>query len=343
MLSPLFHNQFVTVVPPQMREGSAWFQGTADAVCQNLNLIEEHHPELVVVFGADHVYRMDVAQMIDFHVQQQADVTVACLPVPLGRGSNFGIVSADSDCRIHRFDEKPARPLAIPGDPDSAYASMGNYVFSAGVLVQELREAHRRGDTDFGSHLLPRMLKQRRLFAYNFADNAIPGLKAHEEPAYWRDVGTIDAYFEAHRDVLGLHPRFDLFDPQWPIHSSQYPGPVALVARGDIENSLLGAASVINGARLRNTIVRRETVVEDGAEIEDCIIMDYVHIGRGARLRRAIVDRHNAIEAGTRIGFDAQEDHQRYHVSSSGITVVPRGRTPYFPRAPRGGGHAYGE
>ena len=151
-------------------------------------------------------------------------------------------------------------------------------------------------------------------------------------------MATIKNIFEAHRDVLGLHPRFDLFDPQWPIHSSQYPGPVALVVRGDIENSLLGAASVINGARLRNTIVRRETVVEDGAEIEDCVIMDYVHIGRGAKLRRVIVDRHNSIEAGTQIGFDPADDAERYYVSACGITVLPRGRTPYFPRAPRGGG-----
>jgi glucose-1-phosphate adenylyltransferase len=336
VLSPLFHEQFVTVVPPQMQEGTNWYAGTADAVFQNLSLVETHHPDLVLVFGADHVYRMDIGQMIDFHLEREAEITVAALPVPLADASSFGVIRVDQDNRILGFDEKPERPVPMPPDPGRAYASMGNYVFNAGVLMHELREANRRGETDFGGHVLPRLLERRRVFAYNFGDNAVPGIKDHEEPHYWRDVGTIDAYFEAHRDVLGLTPRLDLFNPQWPILSSHYQGPVARVVRGEIENSLLGAATVIDGGRLSHTIVRREAVIEEGAELTNCVVMDYVRVGRGARIRNAIIDRHNVIEAGAEIGLDPEADRQRYPVSPGGVVVLPRGRTPFFARDSRG-------
>ena len=342
-ISPLFPDQFVTVVPPQMLEGDVWFAGTADAVSQNLNLIENQHPELVLVFGADHIYRMDVNQMIDFHLDREADVTVATLPVPLQNARDFGIIATDSDGRIREFQEKPRHPTPTPGDPGRAYASMGNYLFSSGALVRILREAHRHGETDFGHHVLPRMLASHRVFAYDFTQNEIPGLKAHEEHGYWRDVGTIDAYFEANRDALGAKPRLDLFNPQWPIYSSNYQGPVARVIGGDIENCLLGAATEIHSARLRNSIIRREAVVEDDAEIEDCIIMDYVRVSRGTRLRRIIVDRHNLIERESCIGFDPEEDRRSYTVSPSGVVVVPRGRLPYYARDSRGYGIGYAE
>ena len=343
-ISPLFPDCFVTVVPPQMYEGSSCFQGTADAVCQNLNLIANHHPDLVLVFGADHVYRMDVSQMIDFHLDREADVTVAALPVPLDRAADFGIIEVDADDRICGFDEKPERPKPLPGDPTRAYASMGNYLFGAGDLVRTLREVHRNEETDFGQQVLPRLLQSHRLFAYDFSRNEVPGLNAYEEPAYWRDVGTIDAFFEAHQDTLGSEPRFDLFNPDWPIFSSHYQGPVARVVGGEIDNCLFGAATLIQGARLRNSIVRREAVVEEGADLEDCLIMDYVRIGRGARLRRAIVDRHNRVAEGICIGFDADEDGQRYTVSPGGVVVVPRGRISFYPRGSRGlGAHYYAE
>lgn len=342
-ISPLFPDQFVTVVPPQMLGGYGWFAGTADAVCQNLNLIEHQHPELVLVYGADHIYRMDVNQMIGFHVEREADVTVAALPVALEQAPNFGIVAAEPDGRIRGFQEKPAHPAPMPDDPGRAYASMGNYLFTAGALVRALREAHRRGDTDFGQHVLPRLLANHRVFAYDFTRNVIPGLKTHEEPAYWRDVGTIDAYFEAHRDTLGAEPRLDLFNPQWPIYSSNYQGPVARVISGEIDNCLLGTATEIHNARLRNSIIRREAVVEDNAEIEDCIIMDYVRVRRGSCLRRTIVDRHNLIERNSRIGFDPEADRRSYTVSPSGVVVVPRGRLPYYARNSRGYGIGYAE
>ncbi|HEY9197801.1 MAG TPA: glucose-1-phosphate adenylyltransferase [Gammaproteobacteria bacterium] len=343
-ISPLLPDQFVTVVPPQMDEGNRSFLGTADAVYQSLRLIKSNRPDLVAVFGADHIYRMDIRQMVSFHRECQADVTVSALPVPIHEASSFGVIAAEADGRIVEFQEKPAQPRPMPDDPTRAYASMGNYIFNADVLVQSLVEAHERGETDFGTHVLPRMLGSRRLFAYDFTTNEIPGLRDYEERGYWRDVGTIDAYFETHKDVIGEDPRFDAFNPQWPIYSSNYQGPVARIMGGEIDNSLFGAASLVcRNTRIRNCIVRREAVVEYGAELEDCIVMDYSRIGAGSKLRRVIVDRHNHIEPGTVIGYDVEADRQRYHVTPGGVVVVARGDVCYFARNTRGQGPGYME
>lgn len=344
-ISPLLQRQFVTVVPPQMRSGEHWFQGTADAVHQNINLIEEHRPDLVVIFGADHIYRMDIRQMVDFHKQRQADVTIAALPVPLADASAFGVIAAAADGRINAFEEKPAHPTPLAADPTQAYASMGNYVFNTDVLLKALRETQAAGESDFGQHLLPRLLRTHRLFAYDFATNEVPAIHSYEQRVYWRDLGTIDAYFEAHKDVLGLEPLFDVFNPEWPIFSSGYQGPVARILGGEIKNSLLGAATVIHeGARITDSIIRRETVVEADVVLENCIVMDYVRVCRGARLRNVIVDRHNIIEAGDVVGFDPEKDRQRYTVSPGGVTVIPAGRVSYFARDVHGTGRAsYGE
>ena len=338
-ISPLFQNQFVTVVPPQMMIGEHWFQGTADAVHQNLNLIEEHRPDLVAVFGADHIYRMDIRQMVKFHKARSADVTIAALPVPLRDARGFGVIAADAEGRIQGFEEKPANPTPMASDPTQAFASMGNYVFTTDVLTRALREAQEAGETDFGQHVLPRLLRTHRLFAYDFATNEIPGIQPYETRVYWRDVGSIDAYFEAHKDVLGAEPTFDMFNPQWPVYSSGYQGPVARVLGGTLKNSLLGAATVIHdGSEITNSIIRREAVIDEDVILEDCIIMDYVRVCRGARLRNVIVDRHNVVEAGDVIGFDSERDRQRYTVSAGGVTVVPSGRVSYFARDTRGSG-----
>lgn len=342
VVSPLLPDQFVTVVPPQMHEGAWAFQGTADAVFQSLRLTELHRAHLVVVFGADHVYRMDVRQMVWFHREHGADVTVAALPVPVDQASSFGILGTDASGRINEFQEKPQKPRTMPGDPEHAYASMGNYIFNAEVLSEALHEAQRNGETDFGTHVLPRLIATHDVYAYDFATNEVPGLKDYEEPAYWRDVGTVDTYFEAHRDVLGAEPKFDLFNPQWPIFSSNYQGPTSRVLGGEIENCLFGAACLVErGVKLRNCIVRREAVIEAGAELEDCVIMDYACIGKGARLRNVIVDRHNKIEAGSVIGYDRDADAQRFAVTSKGVVVVPRGAETYYARNSRGGGAGY--
>lgn len=325
-MAPIFPEQFVTVVPPQMREGPEWFQGTADAVYQNLSLIRQHAPDLVAVFGADHIYRMDVQQMARFHLECNADVTVAALPVPLAQASAFGVIESGDDGRIRQFHEKPRYPPIMPRNPSHAYASMGNYLFSTEVLHAALEEGKHRGEKDFGHHLLPRLCQSHRVFAYNFADNYIAGVRDYEEQSYWRDVGTIDTYFLAHQDLLGLEPRFNLFNPRWRIASSEYQGPSAKFMRAEIENSIIGDGSFIKGAKVRNSVIRREVLIEEGVEIDECIVMDYAIIRRGTRLKRAIIDRYNLIGAGSRIGYDRQEDAKLFTVSDSGIVVVPKGK-----------------
>ncbi len=324
VLSPIIPEQFIRIVPPQMREGPEWFQGTADAVYQNLNLIESHSPDLVLVFGADHIYRMDVQQMIAFHLERSADVTVAALPVPVSEASSFGVLETEQSGRIVKFHEKPKNPKPMPNDPRHAFASMGNYVFNVDTLVGQLREAKERGETDFGHHVLPRLTASHRLFAYDFSTNRVPGLRSYEEQSYWRDVGTIEAYFDANRDILGLEPKFNLFNPRWPIYSSGYQGPVSKVVEGSISNSILGAGTLIKGASVRNSIIRREVVLEDDVHVEDCIIMDYTVVRRGARLKRVIVDRYNHIGPGEVIGYDRAADEKRFHVSPSGIVVMAK-------------------
>lgn len=332
-ISTLFADQFVTVVPPQMTKEHTLFGGTADAVYQSLSLMDMHRPDLVAVFGADHIYRMDVRQMVRFHCENQADVSVAALPVPLDQACNFGIIDADATQRIIGFQEKPKQAKPMPNDPRRAYASMGNYLFRADVLREALEEAHKRGETDFGHHVLPRLSRTHRVLAYDFATNEVPGTKPYEEKGYWRDVGTLDAYFDAHQDVLGMEPRFDAFNHQWPIYSSHYQGPTARVVGGMLDNVLLGAATIVHGAKVKNSLLRREVVVEPGAEIEDCVIMDYSRIGRGARLRRVIVDRHNVIPPGAQIGYDPEQDRAAgYHVTEGGVVVIPLGDVRYFSR-----------
>ncbi|MGB5734856.1 MAG: glucose-1-phosphate adenylyltransferase [Thiohalocapsa sp.] len=339
-ISPLLKDQFVTVVPPQMRYGMSWFQGTADAVKQNINLVEEHAPDYVVVFGADHIYRMDIQQMVDFHKQREADVTIAALPVPLEDAKSFGVIAADGEGRIMEFQEKPSHPTPLAEDPLSAYASMGNYVFSSKVLIEALEASQQAAETDFGQHVVPRLLAtEHRLFAYDFASNVIPGIKPYEAKMYWRDVGNIDAYFNAHKDVLGAEPVFDAFNPDWPIYSSNYQGPVARVLGAQINDALLGAATVVHeNARISNSIIRREAVIEEDVVLEDCIVMDYVRVCKGARLRRVIIDRHNIIEAGSVIGYDREADSKLYTVSASGVTVVPAGKPGVFARSGAYGG-----
>jgi glucose-1-phosphate adenylyltransferase len=324
----------VTVVPPQMREGPEWFQGTADAVHQNLNLIDAHTPHLVAVFGADHIYRMNVCQMVNFHRERNAQVTVAALPVPRAQASAFGVIDAEADGRIRGFLEKPKDPPGMPGDPSRAYASMGNYIFDTDVLVRALREANERGEHDFGRHVLPRLVRSHGVYAYDFDTNTIPGMRDYEEAGYWRDVGTIDTYFDANMDTQGREPRLNLFNPQWTVRSSNYQGPSARILDGTVRNSTLGAGTLIKGGSVSNSILRREVVIEDDVEVEDCIIMDHTLVRRGARLRRVIVDRYNVVEAGSIIGHDLEADRasQRF-VTQSGIVVLEKG--PYTPESTR--------
>lgn len=315
---------FVTVVPPQMRNGPEWFQGTADSVYQNMHLIETFRPDIVAVFGADHIYRMDVRQMVDFHRANHADVTVATLPVPLSQSNQFGIVETDAKHHIRRFNEKPAIADPMPGSTTHALASMGNYLFNADVLLDALKKAHALGHSDFGRDILPTMIRSHRLMAYDFHTNEVPGIEPYEEHAYWRDVGTIDAYFEAHFDTLGATPRFRMTNRQWPIYASPDQAESAQIENGNITRSVVGSGSIVDGARLDHAMLRRSVMVERNAELEHCIVMERSRIGHGAQIRRAIIDQDNDIPPGERIGFDLEKDRQRFHVTPSGIVVVPR-------------------
>jgi glucose-1-phosphate adenylyltransferase len=321
-------NHFITVVPPQMRHGPAWFQGTADAVFQNIHLIESFQPDIVAVFGADHVYRMDVRQMIDFHVKSGAHASVATIPVPTAECSQFGMVEIDDSHRIVDFKEKPPATRPMPGSSTHALASMGNYIFNTDVLLTQLRRMHESGDSDFGKHILPRMVKSHKLVAYDFATNVIPGTEPYEEHAYWRDVGSIDAYFQAHFDTLGAKPRFRMTNRRWPIYASPDQAESAQIENGVIHHSMVGSGSIIDGASLDHAMLRRSVMVEPGAQLEHCIVMERSRIGRGAQVRRCIIDQDNDVPAGETIGYDESADRRRFHVTPSGIVVVPAG---FFP------------
>jgi glucose-1-phosphate adenylyltransferase len=324
-LGGLLPETFVTVVPPQMRAGETWYQGTADAVFQNLNLIRDIGPDLVAVFGADHIYRMDLRQMIRFHLESKADVTVAARPVPIAQGSSFGIIACGADGRVTGFAEKPRSPEPMPGDPTVALGSMGNYLFATEVLVDVLREdAQRKTDHDFGRTIVPGLLSRNRVFAYNFQKNRVPGMQPYEEPGYWRDVGTIAAYYDAHMDLLGTTPAFDLHNPRWPIYARSAAGPPVRVLSGQIEDSLLGEGSIVQDARVVRSILGRGVRVAPGGVVENAIIMDHTEVGPGARVSRAIVDRFNQIPTGSRLepGVPAPGVHTD---PASGIVVVPRG------------------
>ena len=325
VLSPLIKEHFVAVVPPQMKMGPEWFQGTADAVYQNINLIHDHQPEIVVVFGADHIYRMDIRQMIDFHIEKGAAVTVAARPVPLSDASAFGVIATDRDGRITGFQEKPKDPAPMPGSPERALVSMGNYLFSRDILVDALM-CGEDNQHDFGKHILPSLIGSGTVFAYDFATNVVPGTKQFEEQGYWRDVGTIPAFFQAHMDMLGQMPVFDLHNIQWPIHPARYQGPAARILKAEIENSLISEGTLIGNAKIVNSVIRRDVVIEDGASIEESIIMDHVVVKKGCRLKRAIVDKFNIIAEGSSIGVDAEADRRAgtYHVDGKGIVVVPK-------------------
>ena len=326
----LTRDQFIALVPPQMRLGQNWYQGTADAVRQNLNLIYDFDPDIVAVFGSDHIYRMDIGQMIHFHLKREADITVSAIPVPIERSQGFGIIEADGEGKILSFVEKPKIAKPMPTDPTRAYASMGNYLFSTEALLAVLSDKTlgAGAEFDFGKSVLPVIYKKMRTYAYDFALNILPGLKSHEEKAYWRDVGTIESFYQSHMDILGEFPRFDLNNHRWPIHSERHDGPPARILDGRLLNSVIGDGSLIEKSSITNSILGRGVEIEEGAIIEDSIIMDFCRIGKGSRLKRVIVDRFNTVAAQSVIGYDREKDSQLYFVDSSGLVVIPRGKTP---------------
>jgi glucose-1-phosphate adenylyltransferase len=335
------HSDFVTIVPAQMRVGETWYRGTADSVYQNFHLVEDFRPDAVLVFGADHVYKMNVRQMVDFHREKDAVATVACLPVPVEAAHDFGIVETDADGRIVGFQEKPERNvLTIPGDPTRALASMGNYIFAPRPLAEALeKDSHAESHHDFGRNVIPALLQTGRVYAYDFSRNRIPGVTELGEHAYWRDVGTIEAYYEANLDLKNVVPHFNLYNWEWPILSANYPDPPSKMVfddphrRGVVLQSILSSGCVISGGFVKDSVLGRNVWVEEGAEVRDSILFDNVYVGKGARIQRAIIDKNVRVADGDHIGHDLGRDTVRHHVSEGGITVVAKARDTWLTRA----------
>ena len=323
------HRQsFITVVPPQMKGRGKWYEGTADAIYQNINLIHDFAPGLVAVFGADHIYRMDIRQMIQFHLDHQADVTVAALPVPIQAAKGFGIMEVNDEHQIIGFEEKPKSPKPMPSNPEMAYSSMGNYIFNVDTLIHSLeQDASQSGSHDFGKDIIPVLTKTHRVLAYDFLKNVVPGIHPYEEWGYWRDVGTIDAYWQANMDVLGETPIFDLRNVNWPIQTDTSLEPVASLVRTHIDDSMVGQGSLLVDTSITRSIIGRNVRIGEGSHIEECVILDGTIIGPKCRLRRVIADRFNVISAGTELGFSKTKDSPISPVGKSGLIVLPRGRS----------------
>ncbi len=325
-LGGITKDHFITVVPPQMRLGEMWYRGTADAVKQNMNLINDYKPDLVAIFGADHIYRMDIRQMIDFHVANKADVTISALSVPLKQASRFGTILVDSKSRVNGFEEKPKNPKPIPGNPNQAFASMGNYIFSYDALVKILHEES--GETaalDFGKTILPNIHKRYRVFAYNYGEQQLPGTKPYEEKNYWRDVGTLEAFWQTHMDLLGARPKLDLNNKLWPIQDARKTTAPSKIIESNLQDCMVSDGCTITQASLKRCILGNDVVIHEKCQLEDCIIMDSCEIKAGTRLKKVIMDRYNTIEAKTTIGYNADQDAQHYYIDPDGIVVIPRG------------------
>ena len=323
---------YVTSVPAQMRMGKRWFLGSADALLQNINIIEDEHPEYIFVFGADHIYRMDPRQMLEHHIATGAGVTVAGIRVPVAEATAFGVIERGETTKIETFREKPADPQPTPDDPTMALASMGNYVFSTKVLLDLVHEDSMNDDSrhDVGGDLIPALVRTGDAHVYDFTTNEVPGVTEREH-AYWRDVGSIDAYHDAHMDLVSVNPIFNLYNQDWPIYTSDMTAPPAKVVAvaefgsGQVADSMLSAGAVISGAFVRGSVLSPWVRVEPGATIDNSVILEGVVIEPGARIKNAIIDKGVTVPAGYEIGYDAEEDRSRgFVVTEGGIVTVPK-------------------
>ena len=328
--SGLLKEHFIIPVPAQMRmPGEDWYRGTADAIYQNINLIEQADPHFVVIFGADHIYRMNIREMIEFHMHKRAQATIAAIPVDRKMAHEFGVIEAGADGSILGFHEKDPDAPTMPGDPDKVYASMGNYIFSTDVLLRELYADGENDDSthDFGRDILPSLVGRAPMYAYDFQTNRIPGDPPMQEP-YWRDVGTIEAYYDASMDLRAVSPTLNLYNRQWPLRTAGYSDPPAKFIfdeqgrRGQAIDSIVSGGTILSGGLVRRSILGRHVRVHSGAVVEDSVIFDNCDIVRRARIRRAILDKNVHIPEDTEIGYDLARDKERYFVTDSHIVVI---------------------
>jgi len=322
---------YVTPVPAQMRRGPHWFAGSADAIYQNLNLITDEDPDVVCVFGADHIYRMDVRQMVAHHLEAKAGVTVAAIPVDYEDAKSFGVIETDETGIIKAFHEKSPTPPTMPGDTTRCLASMGNYVFDTKTLIDIVTPAGTDNQyTDIGGHIIPALTAEGKAHVYDFSTNVVPG-QDDREKGYWRDVGTIDSYYDANMDLLSPVPVFNLYNEQWPVFTSHESQPPAKISRGSggepafVDGSLLCAGSIVSGGHVERSIIAPGVRVHHDAHVTDSILFPDVTVRPGARVNRCIIDKNVTVPSGVRIGFDREADAQRFTISDRGIVVIPKG------------------
>jgi glucose-1-phosphate adenylyltransferase len=329
-VSGLMKNNFIIPVPAQMRTPEEdWYRGTADAIYQNINLIEQADPHVVVIFGADHIYRMNIRQMIEFHVEKRASVSIAAIPVAKEMASEFGVIETDVEGAVCGFHEKRADAPTMPGDPKRVFASMGNYVFSTELLVRELHNdaQNPKSAHDFGKDILPGLIGRADMYAYDFQSNRIPG-DPPGFPSYWRDVGTLDAYYEASMDLRAVSPELNLYNRQWPLRTAGYSdAPAKFVfdeegRRGIAIDSIVAGGSIVSGGSVKGSVIGRGVKIHTGAVVEDSVLFDNCDIGRHAKVRRAMLDKNVKIREGAQIGYNLEEDRKKYHVTESGIVVI---------------------
>ena len=322
--------QYIASVPAQQRRGKRWYNGSADAIVQSLNLINDEKPDYVIVFGADHVYRMDPSQMVEEHIATGLACSVAGIRVPRSEATAFGCIEADGMGTITEFVEKPDNPPSTPDDPNMTYASMGNYVFTASALKQALLEDEKNENSahDMGGDIIPYFVERGQAHVYDFMSNEVPGATERDH-GYWRDVGTIDSFYEAHMDLISVLPIFNLYNSHWPIHSTDTTNlpPAKFVQNGIAQASMVASGCIISGGTVRNSVLASDVHVADGATVEGSVLMPGVRVGKSAVVRHAIIDKNVVISDGAIIGVDRERDEKKYTVSAGGVVVVGKNET----------------